>query len=120
MAASTVEPRENPNIPMRSGSILDAAGGAASMKSIRRLMSVGRSIPHLGHGDVAEVYLARRLGAGIPHRSFEHRAVRVGGHLDKAETGGLRLCGTPVRLDLPSGQTTGERPPSTLIAQPVT
>ena len=34
---------EKPKKPMRSGSILDAAGDAPSMKSISRLMSVGLS-----------------------------------------------------------------------------
>ena len=38
----------------------------------------------------AERYLARRVGAGMPHRPFEGWAVGVGRDLDQAETGSLR------------------------------
>jgi len=36
-----VAPRENPKMPMRSRSMLEASGDAPTMKSIRRLMSFG-------------------------------------------------------------------------------
>jgi hypothetical protein len=36
------------------------------------------------------IMVARRFGAGIPHRPLEGRTVGVGGHVDEPETGSLR------------------------------
>jgi hypothetical protein len=55
----------------------------------RQPVAADRTILYPGQGDLAEVDLARRLGAGIPHRPRECRTVGVGGHLDEAETGSL-------------------------------
>jgi hypothetical protein len=66
-------------------------GRAAAMRNDneRQFLADDRTILDPGERGFAELDLARRLGAGIPHRSFECRTVRIGRHLDEPETGGL-------------------------------
>src|SRR5208282_2120860 len=76
----------------RLGRIVMADEGAAPAvrdNDERQLVAADRTILNTGHGYVAKVDLARRLGAGRPDRSLEGRTVSVRGHVDEAKTRGL-------------------------------
>src|SRR5712691_4272388 len=79
-------------IGQRLGRIVKVPEGAATAvrdDDERQRVAADRTILYPGHGDVAEVDLSRRFGAGIPHRSFEGRTTGIRRHVDETETGSL-------------------------------